>query len=185
MLRFDYIKTSSVFLRHFGNQVFEEDSKDDCIFRFQPSHQNLWSCYLRIRSAYAKATRKAAKISLEQIFFLATGQSILLILRKLMKSFHSTCFIVAVFDMIMFSLTAQLHHSICKPHTTHPWKIFGNDLKLSQANVPKTAALKLPVFSNFPEIYSTCQVVLAITMVSVVSPTLRVKKANRFPLFFL
>lgn len=171
MLRFDYIKTSSVFLRHFGNQVFEEDSKDDCIFRFQPSHQNLWSCYLRIRSAYAKATRKAAKISLEQIFFLATGQSTLLILRKLMKSFHSTCFIVAVFDMIMFSLTAQLHHSICKPHTTHPWKIFGNDLKLSQANVPKTATLKLPVFSNFPEIYSTCQVVLATTMVSVVSPT--------------
>ena len=70
-----------------------------------------------------------------------------------MKSFHSTSFIVAVFDMIMFSLTAKLHHSICKPHTTHPWKIFGNDLKLSLANVPKTAALKLTVFSNFPEIY--------------------------------
>ena len=88
-----------------------------------------------------------------------------------MKSFHSTSFIVAVFDMIMFSLTAKLHHSICKPHTTHPWKIFGNDLKLSHANVPKTAALKLTVFSNFPEIYSTYQVVLAITMVSVVSQT--------------
>ena len=44
--------------------------------------------------------------SLEQMFFLATFQSILLILTKLMKSFHSTSFILAVFDMIMFSLIA-------------------------------------------------------------------------------
>ena len=87
MLRFDYIKTSSVFLRHFGNYVFEEEFKHDCIFRFQPSHQNLWSCYLRVRLAYAKATRKAAKIQFSQIFFLATGLSILLILKKINEIF--------------------------------------------------------------------------------------------------